>query len=257
MAIDLNALRAKHQQLTNPKTGGGDQDFLNKFYQVKEGEAYLRILPAPADSDKNFYAETKIHRVPQPDGSVKNVHCRKVHGEKCPLCDLYYGLWKTGSKEDEDLARQIKPRARYYLNAYDRENEEVKIFSIGVILFQKIVETMMDPDYADLFEESENCILDTEIGHDFKLHMKKEGQWPKYDQSMFRPKATSLGSKKMISEVMESLHDIHSLVKLEEYDDVKEAVLNLRPELMPRERTLQEDSSDAGSDDDFTKRLMS
>ena len=43
MAIDLNALRAKHQQLTNPKTGGGDQDFLNKFYQVKEGEAYLRI----------------------------------------------------------------------------------------------------------------------------------------------------------------------------------------------------------------------
>ena len=56
---------------------------------------------------------------------------------------------------------------------------------------------------------------------------------------------------------MESLHDIHSLVKLEEYDDVKEAVLNLRPELMPRERTLQEDSSDAGSDDDFTKRLMS
>ena len=257
MAIDLNALRAKHQQLTNPKTGGGDQDFLNKFYQVKEGEAYLRILPAPADSEKNFYAETKIHRVPQPDGSVKNVHCRKVHGEKCPLCDLYYGLWKTGSKEDEDLARQIKPRARYYLNAYDRENEEVKIFSIGVILFQKIVETMMDPDYADLFEESENGILDTEIGHDFKHHMKKEGQWPKYDQSMFRPKATSLGSKKMISEVMESLHDIHSLVKLEEYDDVKEAVLNLRPELMPRERTLQEDSSDAGSDDDFTKRLMS
>ena len=180
-----------------------------------------------------------------------------MHGEKCPLCDLYYGLWKTGSKEDEDLARQIKPRARYYLNAYDRENEEVKIFSIGVILFQKIVETMMDPDYADLFEESENGILDTEIGHDFKLHMKKEGQWPKYDQSMFRPKATSLGSKKMISEVMESLHDIHSLVKLEEYDDVKEAVLNLRPELMPRERTLKEDDSDAGSDDDFTKRLMS
>ena len=73
MAIDLNALRAKHQQLTNPNTGGGDQDFLNKFYQVKEGEAYLRILPAQQGSDKNFYAETKIHRVPQPDGSVRTI----------------------------------------------------------------------------------------------------------------------------------------------------------------------------------------
>ena len=199
MAIDLDALRKKHEQLNNPGgASNNNSDFLNKFYQIPEGTNSVRILPW-RDDDKEFYAETKIHRVPGPDGTVRNIHCRKVHGENCPMCDLYYALWKTGRKEDEDLARQIKPRARYYLNAYDRENEEVKIFSIGVILFQKIVETMMDPDYADLFEESENGILDTEIGHDFKLHMKKEGQWPKYDQSMFRPKATSLGSKKMIS----------------------------------------------------------
>ena len=111
MAIDLNALREKHQQLTNP-TQSGNTDFLNKFYQVKEGEAYLRILPEKEGSGKTFYAETKIHRVPTgEDNSVKNYHCRKVHGEKCPLCDLYYSLWKTGSKEDEDLARQIKPRS--------------------------------------------------------------------------------------------------------------------------------------------------
>jgi len=258
MAIDLNALRAKHQQLTNP-TQGGNTDFLNKFYQVTEGEAYLRILPEQEGSDKTFYAETKIHRVPTgEDNSVKNYHCRKVHGEKCPLCDLYYSLWKTGSKEDEDLARQIKPRSRYYLNVFDRASEEVKVFSIGVILFQKIVETMMDADYADLFEKSDDGILDPEIGHDFKLHMKKEGKWPKYDQSMFRPKATSLGSKKLIAEVMSSLHDVHGLVKVEEYDAVKEAAQNLRPGLGAKERTLpQSDSSDEVSDDDYTKRLMS
>jgi hypothetical protein len=257
MAIDLDALRAKHQQLTNP-TQAGNTDFLKKFYQVKEGEAYLRILPEKDGSDKTFYAETKIHRVPTDENSVKNYHCRKVHGEKCPLCDLYYGLWKTGSKEDEDLARQIKPRARYYLNVFDRASEEVKIFSIGVILFQKIVETMMDADYADLFENSDNGILDTEIGHDFKLHMKKEGKWPKYDQSMFRPKATSLGSKKLIAEVMSSLHDVHGLVKVEEYDAVKEAAQILRPAMGVKERSLpKEDTSEEVSDDDYTKRLMS
>ena len=258
MAIDLNALRQKHQQLTNP-TQSGNTDFLNKFYQVKEGEAYLRILPEQEGSGKTFYAETKIHRVPTgEDNSVKNYHCRKVHGEKCPLCDLYYSLWKTGSKEDEDLARQIKPRARYYLNVFDRASEGVKIFSIGVILFQKIVETMMDPDYADLFEKSDDGILDPEIGHDFKLHMKKEGGWPKYDQSMFRPKATSLGGKKLIGEVMSSLHDVHGLVKVEEYDAIKEAAQELRPGLGVKERSLpKSETSDEVSDDDYTKRLMS
>jgi len=260
MAIDLNALREKHQQLTNPKAAsGGDQDFLKKFYRVQEGDHYVRILPAPEGSDKPFYAETKIHRVPGPDGTIHNYHCRKVHGEKCPMCELYYALWKTGSKEDEDLARQIKPRSRYYLNVFDRETEEVKIFSIGMILFQKIMETMLDPDYADLFEKSENGILDTTIGHDFKVSMFKEGQWPKYDRSLFRPRGSELGNGQKVDEVMNSLHDIHGLVKVEEYDTLMEAAQNLRPELgVVRERPAPADKDEqSGSDDDFTRRLMS
>ena len=257
MAIDLNALREKHQQLTNPKAAASG-DFLEKFYQVKEGDHYVRILPAKEGSDKPFYAETKIHRVPGPDGQIQNYHCRKVHGEKCPLCDLYYALWKTGSKEDEDLARQIKPRARYYLNVFDRDKEEVKILSIGVILFQKIMETMLDPDYAELFEKAENGILDTGIGHDFKISMFKEGPWPKYDRSMFRPRGSELGSAKIVDEVMNSLHDIYELVKVEEYDTLKEAVQNLRPELgVVRERSVPNQESQSGSDDDFNRRLLS
>lgn len=261
MAIDLNALRAKHEQLSNPKAaaGGNNQDFLNKFYRVLEGDNYVRILPAAEGSDKPFYAETKIHRVPDGQGGVRNYHCRKVHGEKCPMCELYYALWKTGVKEDEDLARQIKPRSRYYLNILDRNTDEVKIFSIGMILFQKIMETMLDPDYADLFEKAENGILDTKIGHDFKVSMFKEGQWPKYDRSMFRPRGSELGSAQQVDEVMNSLHDIHDLVKLEEYDTLMEAAQNLRPELgVVRERPAPtQETPESGSDDDFTRRLMS
>lgn len=261
MAIDLNALRAKHEQLSNPKAaaGGNNQDFLNKFYRVQEGDNYVRILPASEGSDKPFYAETKIHRVPDGQGGVRNYHCRKVHGEKCPMCELYYALWKTGVKEDEDLARQIKPRSRYYLNVLDRNTDEVKIFSIGMILFQKIMETMLDPDYADLFEKAENGILDTKIGHDFKVSMFKEGQWPKYDRSMFRPRGSELGSAQQVDEVMNSLHDIHDLVKLEEYDTLMEAAQNLRPELgVVRERPApSQETPESGSDDDFTRRLMS
>ena len=217
MAIDLNALRLKHEQLNNPQSGN-NADFLKKFYQIPEGTNAVRILPWK-DDEKEFYAETKIHRVPGPDGNVRNIHCRKIHGESCPMCDLYFALWKTGRQEDEDLARKIKPRARYYMNILDREGGEVKILSIGVILFKKIIGAMLDEDFGD--------ITDPEAGHDFKIVKEMEGQWPKYDQSAPRPKSSPLGSKAENASTMDSLHNIHELVKLEEYEDVKKAAAML------------------------------
>ena len=44
MAINLEALRAKHEQLNNPQTGN-NTDFLKKFYQIPEGSNAIRILP--------------------------------------------------------------------------------------------------------------------------------------------------------------------------------------------------------------------
>jgi len=217
MAIDLNALRAKHAELSNQ--GGSNSDFLKNFLQIQEGTNVLRILPSK-DDEQLFYGETKIHRIPYND-AVRNIHCRKIHGEACPLCDLYYGLWKTGRQEDEDLARQIKPRARYYMNVVDRESAQVKILSVGVILFKKIIAAMLDEDFGD--------ITDLEKGHDFKIIKVMEGQWPKYDQSQPRPKSSEAGSKADVAAWMDSLHDIHALVKLEDYEDVKKSAQELTP----------------------------
>ena len=218
MAIDLDALRAKHEALSNPQ-GGGNSDFLNNFIQIQEGTNLVRVLPGK-DEDTLFYAETKIHRVPDENGQVKNYHCRKMHNEPCPLCDAYYSLWKEPNK-DEDLARQIKPRSRYYMNVVNRETEDVKILSIGVILFKKIIASMLDEDFGD--------ITDLETGHDFKIVKIMEGQWPKYDQSQPRPKSSEAGSKAKTAAWMESLHDIHALVKMEDYEDVKMAANGLLP----------------------------
>jgi len=244
MAIDLEALRAKHEQLNNPQTGG-NTDFLKKFYQIPEGTNAVRILPW-RDDEKEFYAETKIHRVPQPDGNVKNIHCRKIHGEKCPMCDLYFGLWKTGRQEDEDLARKIKPRARYYMNILDRESGDVKILSIGVILFKKIIGAMLDEDFGD--------ITDPESGHDFKIVKEMDGQWPKYDQSAPRPKSSELGSASDVASVMDSLHEIHELVKLEDYDDVKKATDMLVGVAV--QGTSTPEPSEEVSDNDYLSKLQ-
>lgn len=246
MAIDLDALRAKHEQLNNQGQGNND-DFLNKFYQIPEGSNAVRILPWRDDS-KEFYAETKIHRVTMPDGNNKNFHCRKIHNEPCPLCDFYFGLWKTGRKEDEDLARKIKPRARYYMNVIDRNSGEVKIFSVGVILFKKVIAAMLDEDFGD--------ITDLEKGHDFKVvkEMEKGSPWPKYDQSAPRPKSAPAGNKAEVAAAMESLHEIHELVKLEEYEDVKAAVQALTNVAVQDSPNTQNEEV---GDDDYLNKLQS
>ena len=247
MAIDLDALRAKHEQLNKPAEGGGD--FINNFYKIPEGSNLVRIMPWK-DEESQFYAETKIHRVPKSLDNLKevrNVHCRKVHGEACPMCDLYFGLWKTGKQEDEGLARVIKPRARYYMNILDRETEEVKILSIGVMLFNSIIGAILDDDYGD--------ITDVETGHDFKIVKMMEGEWPKYDQSQPRPKETVLGTKKEIATAMDSLHEIHELVKLEDYEEVKKMVSNLIG--VPLETTQESEApKEDVSDDDYLKKLQ-
>tara|TARA_R110002074_G_scaffold127756_6_gene267523 strand:- start:733 stop:1473 length:741 start_codon:yes stop_codon:yes gene_type:complete len=245
MAIDLDALRAKHEELSGNKPAGGNADFLSNFIQLQEGTNSVRILPGK-DEDTMFYAETKIHRVPTGDGQVKNVHCRKMHGEPCPLCDAYYSLWKEPNK-DEDLARQIKPRSRYYLNVVDRETGDVKILSIGVILFKKVIAAMLDEDFGD--------ITDLASGHDFKIVKIMEGQWPKYDQSQPRPKSSEAGSKAEVATWMDSLHDIHALVKKEEYEDVKTAAIGLLPshEGSMKNPTEAEDVSDS----DYLSKMQS
>jgi hypothetical protein len=248
MAIDLEALRRKHAELNNPGgNNNSNSDFLQKFYQIPEGSNSVRILPGK-DEDHEFYAETKIHRIETPEGEFKNVHCRKVHGENCPLCDLYRALWKTGRKEDEDLARKIKPRARYYMNILDRDSGDVKILSVGVIIFKKIIAAMLDEDFGD--------ITDVASGHDFKIvkEMEAGSPWPKYDQSAPRPKSSPLGTKAEVASIMDTLHDIHDLVKLEDYEEVKMAAQSLAGVPMPEGNVKQ---SDEVSDNDYLSKLQS
>ena len=244
MAVDLNALRAKHEELSNSGNRNSNAEFLSNFLQLQDGTNAIRILPGK--EDELFYAETKIHRVPDGQGNTKNIHCRKIHGEPCPMCDSYYQLWKEPYK-DEDLARQIKPRARYYMNVVDRESGDVKILSIGVILFKKIIAAMLDEDFGD--------ITNMDTGHDFKIVKIMEGQWPKYDQSQPRPKSSPAGSKAEMAAWMDSLHDVHALVKLEEYEGVKTAAQALIPS---HEGSSQNPTkAENVSDDDYLSKMKS
>jgi hypothetical protein len=125
------------------------------------------------------------------------------------------------------------------LNVVDRETSEVKILSIGQILFKKIVATIMDPDYGD--------ITDLENGHDFKIMKIMEGQWPKYDQSSPRPRPEPAGSEQDVAAWMDGLHDVHALVKVEDYEEMMHVAQSYLPSLAK--------GVDVEDDDDYESNL--
>ena len=83
-----------------------------------------------------------------------------------------------------------------------------------------------------------------------------EGQWPKYDQSQPRPKPSEAGSKSEMAEWMDTLHDVHGLVKVEEYDDM----VNVAEEITPvslRSKAYEDAPEVGGSDDEFLNKMQS
>jgi len=222
MSIDLNKLREKYASL-NKQGGGGNQDFLEKFFMLDEGEAYVRILPWDKD-DQEWYAETAIHRI-----NGRNYHCRKVQDEECPVCDAYFAAWKrieatggrnAGNNEDAaSAARALRANKRYYLNCIDRRNGDVKILSIGQKLFNKILQTALDEDYIG---DNQETVIDLKEGNDLKVVKELIGGYPNYDKSSFRPKKTPAASEMETNAAMESLHNIHGLVKIGDYAEMKE-----------------------------------
>ena len=145
--VNIEELRKKYNQI-NKQPAQDTQDFLKKFLMMEEGTTQVRVLPAK-DPDDNFYAETGIHRI-----NDKNYHCPKVSkGEDCPLCDLSFKLWNTKESGNQDIARQIKARKRFYLNAVERESGEVKILSVGIKLFSKIVSLTMITEILQIYKQ--------------------------------------------------------------------------------------------------------
>jgi len=251
--VNLNELRKKYDAIQKAQSGGGgNEDFLKKFFMMEEGTSVIRVLPSTEGTEDEFYAETAIHRI-----NDKNYHCPRVKGHDCPVCDLYYRLWKVkGPMEDEAqaMARTIKPRKRYYMNVVDRRDGTVKILSMGMKLFGKILDCFFDEDFGDITNLGE--------GWDFKVVKDTQGQWPNYDKSGPKPKTSAAGTKKEQAVWMDELHDIHGLVKLPEYDELKRLANEIESLVLDRpvERALPPTTStegDEGSDEDYIAHLKS
>jgi hypothetical protein len=266
--MNLEELRKKHEQLLKGKSSGNGE-MGDKYLKVEQGKNIIRILPWKDDS-KPFYAEGVIHRYSNEEGRFLNYYCRKTQNESCPICDFYFELWKmhkelglapkTKSKFG-DLATKIKGTPRYYMNVIDRRHLEtkgedisgaVKIFSTGQKVLKKILDGLFNPEMMDDNDPENTNVLSLKKGNDFVLELGKSGEFNNYDQSTFRIKKTSAGTDREIRVWMDSLHDIHGIIKIGEYDEGKRIVEGLRLSIDSSSGPPKRPSN-GGDDDDMNE----
>lgn len=254
----LDFLRKRHDELQN---GGkaNSEDILGKYYQPKLGINDVRILPGEED-EARFFSETKIHRVPSGNGT-KNVHCLKIHGKACPLCDVYFGLWKMHNalnlgKDKNSMysqrARQIRATERFYMNVLVRETGEVKILSVGKKLMDKILSDLLELDSL----KNPIFMLDVSDGIDFKIEMTKNGVYNDYSRSGVRKDSSPVSEKAAeVASILAQRHDLEELVRLEDECEVRKLADEYLAVTTGSSAQVEGDDDDSDDSNEYLKSL--
>jgi hypothetical protein len=242
MAKTLAELRELHKNMnTETKKGAGSS---NGFWSPEEGDNLVRFLPGK-DDPLDFFVETALHAHQDDQGKWHYYKCRKVENEKCPMCELYYDLWKRhnamGMGRDDDskfnaMARMIKPRPRFYSTAVIREEGDenpVRILSMSKQLFDRVMAAMINEDFQDEDDPDNTTIISLERGNDFNVRMTKQGQWPSYVESTAKYKKTRAGTPAQVAEWMDNELNLQSLGGIDGYEEGKELAMTLEASLNP------------------------
>lgn len=246
--VTLQELREKHQKLIQEQEGNG-KEFTNNFIKFENGENLIRILPG-RNEPLEFYVESAIHRVTNPDGKWSNYTCRRVHNEDCPLCVFTQELWDRHKnlnlgKDAEGknikspfgtMAGKLKSKSRYYIRAVSRalqeKNEDpVKFIAMGSELFTQVMAYLTDPDYMEEDDPDNSTIISLDRGNDFIVKLSQNAGGFNQFEGRAKNKKTKAGTPAQIAEWMENALDLNSLVKIGEYEEGKKIVAMLEAQL--------------------------
>jgi len=119
-----------------------------------------------------------------------------------------------------ELCKRLYPKMRGYAPVVVRgeESKGVQLWSFGKMVYQDILNIMLDPDYGDITDPSE--------GRDIKVTLSKQpGQnWAK-TTVMPRGKVTDLASDpKQIKTFLENIPNLDEIYSLESYEEIEKKV---------------------------------
>ena len=209
MALDFDAIRRKVAQLS----GNARR---SSFWRPEEGEHTVRLVPFSDNDGQPFKERWFYYNV----GENRGILAPKQFGKPDPIQELINKLRDDGSPESLELCKRLYPKMRGYAPVIVRgeESKGVQLWSFGKMVYQDILNIMLDPDYGDITDPVE--------GRDIKVTLSKQpGQnWAK-TSVMPRGKVTELSDDTAkIKTYLENIPNLDEIYSLEPYEEIEKKV---------------------------------
>lgn len=206
--------------------------------KLDAGNTYLvRIIPNVKDPKATFLHYTHHGFNSNATGQYVDATCPRAYGDKCPICEARFKLYKTKDPSDKELAYRIRDQEKHYVNIYvidDPVNKEnngtVKLLRFGKRVHDKIVEATEGDDALEfgsrIFDLSEN-------GCNFKIKVESvsdtvtKRQFVNYSNSRFTAASAIPGmTPEKLQEVYEGIFDLKQLVEHKTEEELQAILKN-------------------------------
>lgn len=170
MSMDMNKLAERLNKLTNK--GGGK----NVWLKLNEEDQEVRILPYKHQDDNIPFIEVYFH---YDIAGHRSIPCpEKTLGEPCPICKVAEEIRSMGGKDNWEIFKNMQAKLRTYAPVIVRGKEEegVKLWGFGKIIYEELLSTCIDEGRVD----------DLKKGHDLTVKQLPKGH-PSNDTSFPKP----------------------------------------------------------------------
>lgn len=188
--------------------------------------AIIRFLP---DKEGNPFAKFYSHSFEyMVDGQKKYWirNCINTFGydKECPICKKNMEYWNSAFEQDKKLASQRKRKLNYISNilvvknpANPEDEGKVFLYQYGQKIFDKMKQLMF-PTEEDLLDDDFKSFVpfDLEEGAEFLLKVKKQGDFPNYDDSKFSGQKP-LGNAKEIDRIMDMTYGLDEFMAADKF----------------------------------------
>lgn len=210
------------------------------------GFAIVRFLDRPVvdGEDATAFIQYYTHQFQGPGGWYIENSLTSID-QQDPVGEYNQKLWNTGLEENQKIAKIQKRKLTYVSNIRvvkdpaKPENEgKVFLYKYGKKIFDKIfakktpADGELDPTTGEQLQSVN--VFDLWEGANFSLKVKKQGDFPNYDDSFFAPGTSPIAkTDDEIEAIITSAYSLKAELKFKTYDELKkrlDRVLAFAPE---------------------------
>lgn len=224
--------------------------------------AVIRFLPAPPGEELS-YVTYYDHRF-QVNNRWYVERSLTTLGKDDPVGEANKKLWDTGDEDKRKIASSRKRGLNYVANILvikdtgaPENNGKVFLYRFGAKVFGKI----KDQAQPELDDDTPVDVFNIFEGANFRLKVKKQGEFPSYDDSTFEnPSPLAGGDEKEMERIWNSCYSLEAEVaedKFKSYDDLKKKLDWVLSGTSAGSRTAEDeiknkiDNSSSDDDDDL------